>query len=49
MSKLAEKYGTKIHKDRYNKSHAYYASGNYILGVYTKSKKISKLVFLIDL
>ena len=49
VSKLAENYGTKIHKDRFNKNHAYYASGNYILDVYTRSKKISKLVFLIDL
>ena len=49
VSKLAEHYGTKIHKDKFNKNHAYYASGNYVLDVYTRSKKISKMVFLIDL
>lgn len=49
VSKLAEKYGTKIHKDKYNKNHMYYASGDYIMEIYKKSGKISKITFLIDL
>lgn len=49
VSKLADKYGKKVYKDKYNSNHVYYASGNYILDVYKKNNKITKLVFLIDL
>ena len=45
-STLGKKYGTNCKK---NGSKVYYSSGKYYMKVYTKSKKITKIQFFLDL